>query len=40
MGAMEQHGRHLPLNTDAVIAEQLTRRIVVRWGDEFDLWLS
>ncbi|HEY7244301.1 MAG TPA: creatininase family protein [Xanthobacteraceae bacterium] len=39
MGAMEQHGRHLPLNTDAVIAEELARRIVARWGDEFDLWL-
>jgi creatinine amidohydrolase/Fe(II)-dependent formamide hydrolase-like protein len=39
MGAMEQHGRHLPLNTDAVIAEELGRRIIARWGDEFDLWL-
>ena len=39
MGAMEQHGRHLPLNTDAVIAEELARRIIARWGDEFDLWL-
>jgi len=39
MGAMEQHGRHLPLNTDAVIAEQLARRMVARWGDKLDLWL-
>src|ERR1700738_1624808 len=39
MGAMEQHGAHLPLNTDAVIAEELARRIVARWGNEFDLWL-
>jgi creatinine amidohydrolase/Fe(II)-dependent formamide hydrolase-like protein len=39
MGAIEQHGRHLPLNTDAVIAEELARRIIARWGDEFDLWL-
>jgi creatinine amidohydrolase len=38
MGAMEQHGPHLPLNTDCVIAEALTRRIVERWGDEQDLW--
>ncbi len=38
MGAMEQHGPHLPLDTDCVIAEALTRRIVARWGDEHDLW--
>jgi creatinine amidohydrolase len=39
LGAMEQHGPHLPLNTDAVIAEELARRIIARWGIEFDLWL-
>jgi creatinine amidohydrolase len=39
IGAFEQHGAHLPLNTDAVIAEELARRIVARWGHEFDLWL-
>jgi creatinine amidohydrolase len=39
IGAFEQHGAHLPLNTDAVIAEELARRIVARWGNEFDLWL-
>ena len=38
LGAMEQHGPHLPLNTDAIVAEGLTRRLVERWGDEFDLW--
>ena len=38
IGAIEQHGTHLPLNTDVIVAEELTRRIVARWGDEFDLW--
>jgi creatinine amidohydrolase/Fe(II)-dependent formamide hydrolase-like protein len=38
LGAFEQHGPHLPLNTDTVIAEELTRRIVAKWGDAFDLW--
>ena len=26
-GAMEQHGAHLPLETDALIAERLARRL-------------
>ena len=39
IGAIEQHGPHLPLNTDAVIAQELARRVAGRWGDEFDLWL-
>jgi creatinine amidohydrolase/Fe(II)-dependent formamide hydrolase-like protein len=38
IGAIEQHGAHLPLDTDVVVAEELTRRIVTRWGDELDLW--
>lgn len=38
LGATEQHGPHLPLDTDVIVAEELTRRIVDRWGDEFDLW--
>jgi creatinine amidohydrolase/Fe(II)-dependent formamide hydrolase-like protein len=38
MGSMEQHGPHLPLNTDIVLAEALTGRIVERWGEAYDLW--
>jgi creatinine amidohydrolase len=38
VGSMEQHGPHLPLNTDAVLAEAFTDRIVERWGQAYDLW--
>ena len=38
IGAIEQHGAHLPLNTDVVVAEELTRALIARWGDPFDLW--
>jgi creatinine amidohydrolase/Fe(II)-dependent formamide hydrolase-like protein len=38
MGSLEQHGPHLPLNTDTVIAEAFTRRIVERWSGTYDLW--
>jgi creatinine amidohydrolase/Fe(II)-dependent formamide hydrolase-like protein len=38
LGSTEQHGPHLPLETDTLIAEALTERIVTRWSPAFDLW--
>lgn len=39
VGAVEQHGPHLPLGTDLLIAEELAERVVAAHGDELDLWL-
>jgi creatinine amidohydrolase len=38
LGAIEQHGAHLPLDTDVVVAEGVTRALIARLGEEFDLW--
>jgi creatinine amidohydrolase len=38
LGAIEQHGPHLPLSTDVVVAEALTRELIARLGEELDLW--
>lgn len=39
LGAIEQHGPHLPLNTDLVIAEAVAAAAVDAVGDEVDAWL-
>jgi creatinine amidohydrolase len=39
LGAIEQHGPHLPFNTDHLIAERVARAAVERVGQQLDVWL-
>jgi creatinine amidohydrolase len=39
VGAIEQHGPHLPLATDLIIAQTLAEQVVAAHGEELDLWL-
>lgn len=39
IGAVEQHGPHLPFNTDYVIADAVGQALADNYGDELDLWL-
>jgi len=39
MGAVEQHGPHLPFTTDLLIAERVASAAVERIGEELDVWL-
>lgn len=39
LGAIEQHGPHLPLNTDLIIAESVAEAAVAQVGDEVDAWI-
>ncbi|MFM8871270.1 MAG: creatininase family protein [Actinomycetota bacterium] len=39
VGAIEQHGPHLPLNTDLVVAEAVSRSAVERVGERLECWL-
>lgn len=37
-GSYEQHGPHLPLHTDTIIAEGFTERLIKRYGEQYGLW--
>ena len=37
-GAIEEHGPHLPLSTDALIAEAMVDALIEKYGDTLDLW--
>jgi creatinine amidohydrolase len=39
LGAIEQHGPHLPLHTDLLVAEAVAAAAVERVGAELDVWL-
>ncbi|MDE0655696.1 MAG: creatininase family protein, partial [Acidimicrobiaceae bacterium] len=39
IGAVEQHGPHLPLAVDHVIAHESAAALVAEHGDAYDLWL-
>ena len=39
VGAIEQHGPHLPFSTDYVIASEVADAVVDQFGDDHDLWL-
>jgi creatinine amidohydrolase len=39
VGSIEQHGPHLPLSTDVLIAEATVDAVVDQYGDQLDLWV-
>ncbi|HEY1279018.1 MAG TPA: creatininase family protein [Acidimicrobiales bacterium] len=39
LGAIEQHGPHLPFDTDLVIAGEVAEAAVAEYGDAYDAWL-
>ena len=38
IGAIEQHGPHLPLSVDSVIADEVATAVVAQCGEELDIW--
>ncbi|MSX80712.1 MAG: creatininase family protein, partial [Actinobacteria bacterium] len=39
LGAIEQHGPHLPYSTDLLVAQSAAEATVEQCGDDHDLWL-
>lgn len=39
IGAVEQHGPHLPLSTDLHVVDEFARAVVDEFGEALDLWL-
>lgn len=39
LGAIEQHGPHLPYSTDLIVAQSAAEAVVERAGADHDLWL-
>jgi creatinine amidohydrolase len=39
IGAVEQHGPHLPLATDLIVAQATVDAVVAERGEELDLWV-
>lgn len=38
IGAVEQHGPHLPMSVDRVIADETATAVVAECGDDLDVW--
>jgi len=39
LGAIEQHGPHLPLSTDSMVATAVAEAAIAEVGEELDVWL-
>lgn len=39
LGAIEQHGPHLPLATDLIVVEAYADAVIHEFGEQLDLWL-
>ena len=38
VGSTEQHGPHLPVGTDSVLADKFTDRLIATYRDRYDIW--